>query len=142
MLAAAGGLPALVKVKKVALHEEMVLGVRLPVLDEIEFESRDYGFLSTPAWTEGLIDDLRATAAMTIRHRIDVECIRRMDSALARTVQRINLFEKILVPSTLSRIRKIEIFLQDGERAAIVSSKMAKRRHLQRHAAAGVGYRS
>lgn len=137
MLAAADNLPAPLTVTRVEVREEMLLGVRLPVLGDIGYEVRGHAFLSTPAWMEAVRDELRGITELALRQRVEGECIRRLEKALARTVQRINLLEKILLPSTLGHIRRIEIFLQDGERAAIVRSKMTKRRHALRHAVAG-----
>ena len=37
-----------------------------------------------------------------------------------------HLFEKILVPGAVENIKRIQIFLADAERAAVVQSKIAK----------------
>jgi V/A-type H+-transporting ATPase subunit D len=40
--------------------------------------------------------------------------------------QRINLFEKVLIPEAKENLRKIGIFLSDTERTAVCRSKLAK----------------
>ena len=51
-----------------------------------------------------------------------------LDVAARRIAQRVNLFEKVLIPRADASIRKIVIFLSDQERAAVVRSKIAKRK--------------
>jgi len=42
------------------------------------------------------------------------------------TTQRVNLFEKVMIPSTQENIRKIQIYLGDMQTAAVVTGKIAK----------------
>jgi len=46
--------------------------------------------------------------------------------------QRFNLFEKVLTPQTEANIKKIKIYLSDAERAAVVNSKIAKKKKQKR----------
>jgi V/A-type H+-transporting ATPase subunit D len=39
----------------------------------------------------------------------------------------VNLFDKILIPTAKKNIQKIQIYLADAERAAVVRSKLTKR---------------
>ena len=49
-----------------------------------------------------------------------------LDLAVRRITQRVNLFEKILIPTAKKNIQRIRIYLGDAERAAVVTSKLAK----------------
>ena len=44
------------------------------------------------------------------------------------TTQRVNLFEKVKIPECMENIRKIQIYLGDATTAAVVRSKIAKRK--------------
>ena len=46
-----------------------------------------------------------------------------MQGAVRRVTQRVNLFEKVLIPNAKRDIARIQIFLSDVERAAVVTSK-------------------
>jgi V/A-type H+-transporting ATPase subunit D len=48
--------------------------------------------------------------------------------AVRRITQRVNLFEKVLIPQTRENIRRINVYLGDAERAAVVGAKIAKRK--------------
>jgi len=42
------------------------------------------------------------------------------------TTQRVNLFEKVMIPRTKENVKKIQIYLGDMETAAVVTGKIAK----------------
>jgi V/A-type H+/Na+-transporting ATPase subunit D len=48
-----------------------------------------------------------------------------------KVTQRVNLFEKVLIPRTQAHIRKIQIFLGDAERAGVVTAKLAKAKQVE-----------
>ena len=50
----------------------------------------------------------------------------RLNDAVRRITQRVNLFEKVLIPQAEENIQRIRIFLSDAERTAVVRSKIAK----------------
>ena len=50
----------------------------------------------------------------------------RLNDAVRRITQRVNLFEKVLIPQAEKKIHRIKIYLADTERAAVVRSKIAK----------------
>ncbi|MEM6429093.1 MAG: V-type ATP synthase subunit D, partial [Deinococcota bacterium] len=52
--------------------------------------------------------------------------------AVKRTTQRVNLFDKVLIPNAQETIRRIQIFLADADRAAVVRAKLAKQKHHHR----------
>ena len=56
-------------------------------------------------------------------------------AALRKVTQRVNLFDKVLIPDTRSNIRRIGIYLDDKERESVVTSKIAKNK---RQAAGGL----
>ena len=119
----------LVHVKEVRVGEENVVGVRLPVLAELVCEVRDYSMLAKPPWVDVLVAQLRRMAELKIQLQVYAERVRCLDRAVRRTTQRVNLFEKILIPTAKQHIKRIQIFLADGERSAVVRSKIAKARH-------------
>jgi V/A-type H+-transporting ATPase subunit D len=49
-----------------------------------------------------------------------------LQQAVRRTTQRVNLFDRILIPEARKNIKRIQIFLGDQERDAVIRSKLAK----------------
>ncbi len=127
--AATRNLASLVQVRGVRVEEENMLGTRLPVAREVDFDVADYSRLVTPFWVDLLIDVLKQLAELRIHLQVRQERVVRLDYAARRLTQRVNLFEKVLIPQAVKNIRKIVIFLSDQERAAVVRSKLAKKKH-------------
>ncbi len=116
----------LVRVASVVVSEENVLGCQLPKLDDITFELTEYSMLSKPFWVDFLVECLHSVARITIRREIERQRARRLEEAVRRITQRVNLFEQVLIPQAKSAIQRIRIYLSDAERAAVVRSKIAK----------------
>lgn len=127
--AATRNLASLVQVRGVRVEEENMLGTRLPVAREVDFDVADYSRLVTPFWVDLLIDVLKQLAELRIHLQVRQERVARLDYAARRLTQRVNLFEKVLIPQAVDNIRRIVIFLSDQERAAVVRSKLAKKKH-------------
>ena len=116
----------LVRMTAFQLGEENVVGVRLPVLDRIECEVADYPMLAKPAWVDVLVERLKEAAEQRTRLLVLAERVRILKLQEKRVTQRVNLFDKILIPGAKRNIARIQIYLGDAERAAVVRSKLAK----------------
>ena len=119
-------LSGLVRIRRIDIGEEDVLGVRLPALKSVEFVTADYSLLATPFWIDDLVTCLKEVATYRIRLHVYRERAALMQSAVRRITQRVNLFDKVLIPNAKRDIARIQIFLSDVGRAAVVTSKIAK----------------
>ncbi len=119
----------LVKLKSVQVNEENVVGVRLPCLGSIDFDMSDYSMLAKPHWVDVFVDRLKEMITKRLVVKISEERVAKLGLAVRRITQRVNLFEKILIPTAMKNIQRIRIFMGDAERAAIVRSKIAKAMH-------------
>ncbi|MEM8614817.1 MAG: V-type ATP synthase subunit D [Cyanobacteria bacterium P01_H01_bin.105] len=118
----------LIKVVGVDVEEENVMGTRLPKLEKTDIKVRDYALLGRPHWVERVVDAL--TTAVGLRLQLQVAEQRQvlLNQAAQKITQRVNLFDKVLIPRAQANIKKIQIYLSDAERAAVVNSKIAKRK--------------
>jgi len=121
-----------VGVRAVEVGEENVIGVRLPVLRRLEFRFGEYSTLAKPFWVDTLVEYLQKISALRIHEQIEQERVRRLDEAVRKITQRVNLFEKVLIPTAQKNILRIRIYLGDGERAAVVRSKIVKTKRHQK----------
>ncbi|WP_149494917.1 V-type ATP synthase subunit D [Roseiconus lacunae] len=119
-------LSGLVSMNGYRVGEQNVVGTRLPTLEHVEFNVADYSRLATPAWVDILIERLKDAAEARVRARIAGERVKILDHAVRRITQRVNLFEKVLIPDAKKHIQRIRIFLGDAERAAVIASKLSK----------------
>ncbi|MCF7996806.1 MAG: V-type ATP synthase subunit D [Chromatiaceae bacterium] len=128
-------LSQLVRIEQVELGRENRMGTWLPTLAELKIAVRSYGYLSKPHWIEPLVDKLREALRLRIELLLAEQRLALLDQAVRTVTQRVNLFDKVLIPRTRANIKRIRIALSDAERAAVVRSKIAKKKR----AAEGLG---
>ncbi len=125
----------LVQVDAIRIVEENLVGVKLPALEEVMCKVSDYSMLAKPHWVDTLVDQLKQMVEQKTRVRVAAERVRLLEQAVRRITQRVNLFEKILIPTAKTNIKKIQIYLADAERSAVVRSKITKTMRLKQAAA-------
>lgn len=116
----------LIAVRGVRIESENVVGTHLPVVREVDFGVNDYSTMATPFWLDHLVQSLQQMSRLRIEHQVAVRRFELLELAARRITQRVNLFEKVLIPQAEQNIRRIVIFLSDQERAAVVRSKISK----------------
>ena len=121
-------LKGLAQLTSVRLGERNVVGQRLPVVEEIEVAIAPYGFLIRPHWVDLVAERLKEVLRLRVEARIAHRQLELLDAAVTKVTQRVNLFEKVLIPQARNNVRRIQIALGDVERAAVVTSKIAKRK--------------
>ncbi|HAE86897.1 TPA: V-type ATP synthase subunit D [Candidatus Marinimicrobia bacterium] len=103
-----------------------IAGSDIPLFKGIGFEDVDYDFMEYPFWVDEGIETIKLFVAMNAEIDILKQQEEIIQEELRTTVQRINLFDKILIPQTRENIRKIRIFLGDQQTASVVRGKIAK----------------
>lgn len=118
------------------LEEENVVGVRLPRLVRLHCSVAPYSLLAKPVWVDFLVDRLIEVAEQRVRVQVADRRARLLEKQERRTTQRVNLFERVLIPRAERDLRRIRVFLGDQERAAIARAKLAKKKQLAARAEA------
>ncbi|NKN33223.1 V-type ATP synthase subunit D [Marichromatium bheemlicum] len=119
-------LAELTHVAQVQIDEENRMGTRLPRLVGVDFTRTDYGCLSRPHWVDPLVERLEQMLELRLRLHLQQRRVALLETAVRKVTQRVNLFEKVLIPRTRAHIKRIRVALSDAERAAVVRSKIAK----------------
>lgn len=119
-------LMGLVEVTHVDLVEENVMGTRLPKLNRLEVSVQNYSFLAKPIWVDSLVELLKQALEIRIQIQVAERKVELLNRAARTVTQRVNLFDKVLIPQTKQNIKKIQIYLADAERAGVVQAKLAK----------------
>ena len=111
---------------EVVRHEENIAGVRIPVFDSLSFPEAVYSLFATPPWVDRALADLRDLSEKDLRAKTLQEQFELLHRALTRIIQRVNLFEKVLIPDARENIRVIRIQLGEEQTAAVARAKLAK----------------
>lgn len=113
---------------EVQVDEKNVAGVSVPVFRGVVFSQVRYSLFGTPPWVDRALADLRERS----RRQAIVEVLGRQEQLLrwelTRIIQRVNLFEKIMIPNAREAIRRIRIKLGDEMTDAVGRSKIAKKK--------------
>lgn len=121
-----GPVTRFVKITAVHRGTRNVAGIKLPVVERVDFKVDEPGLLATPPWTDHGIAFVRRLLELreAIRALNDQERI--LQQELRKVTQRVNLFEKVKIPSGKENIRLIRIALAEEQTAAVGRSKIAK----------------
>ncbi|QLE96349.1 V-type ATP synthase subunit D [Neptunomonas phycophila] len=120
-----------VQITELVYGEDNIVGLVLPRLDKVVIEHVDMCRPATPIWSDLLIEVLEQSCRLWLDYQVLRERLQRLDAAVLKATQRLNLFEKVLIPRAQKNIRRIRIALADNERAAVVRAKIAKQKRRQ-----------
>lgn len=115
-----------VGIDQVVTVQDNIAGVEVPEFDRVRFEEKSYSLFTTPAWLDMAVESLRLLVSAREELKVLHEKETLLREELRTTTQRVNLFEKKLIPELKENIRKIKIFLGDEETAAVGRAKLAK----------------
>ncbi|MFC3616774.1 V-type ATP synthase subunit D [Lutimaribacter marinistellae] len=118
----------LVRLTDAQLVTESVVGVKLPKLDRVLVEVYGYSTLAKPHWVDVVAELLHRMLEARLRVQVARRRVEILDKAVATITQRVNLFDKVLIPTARANIKKIRIYLSDEEMQAVVRSKLSKRK--------------
>jgi len=116
----------LVSISEIHLGEENIVGTRLPMLDRLEVSVAAYARMGRPHWVDAVVEAMRSILELRIRAQVETQRVELLEAAVRVVTQRVNLFDKVLIPKAQKNIKRIQIYLSDVERSAVVTSKIAK----------------
>jgi len=120
--------PELLTVKSLDTEVGNIAGVDIPVFQNIEFEQSPYDLFVLPLWVDEAIEKVKDLGTLDAKISILEKQAELLGEELRITSQRVNLFEKVKIPETRENIRMIQIYLGDGQTAAVVRGKIAKKK--------------
>ena len=122
----------LVRLTKVHLGSENLVGTPLPVLSQTELAVKPYSFMALPHWVDNVVAALKKMLELQALLKVNEQRLSLLDAATKTITQRVNLFDKVLIPRTKTNIKRIKTYLSDELMASVVRSKIAKRKQQER----------
>lgn len=120
--------PGILKVKDVNMSVKKIAGVRTPVLDNVEYEVKDFSLFNAPGWLLDGIQHIKQVVDIALEREFYVRKMELLDKARKKTTQKVNLYEKVQIPGFQEAIRKIKRFLEDEENLSKSAQKIVKNR--------------
>ena len=120
--------PDMVSVKNIKKGYGNIAGVTIPIYEGADFSRGDYDLYETPLWIDMAADRMEKALSLDLEAEVLDEQVRLLSQELRTTTQRVNLFEKVKIPETKANIKKITVYLGDEQVAAVVRSKISKKK--------------
>ena len=119
-------LNSLIRIERVEQRLDNLVGIELHCVERVRLDRAQYSRLAIPQWVDRAVELLARMLELRVRQQVERIRLEKLETALQKTTQRLNLFDKVLIPRTESNIRRIRIALSDAERAGVVRAKIAK----------------
>lgn len=103
-----------------------IAGVYVPQFKAVIFPKAHFSLFGTSPWVDKALVDMKTLNRETAELGILKECLDLLLAELKKVMQRVNLFEKVMIPTTLENIRRIRIALGDQMTAGVARAKIAK----------------
>ena len=110
----------------VHLGIKKIAGVRVPLLENVDFDIRPYSLFNSPKWYSDGIYLLKGLAQTAIEREFMLAKLNLLEHARKKTTQKVNLFEKVQIPGYQDALRKIKRFMEDEENLSKSSQKILK----------------
>lgn len=117
---------SLLKVEDVKMSIRKIAGVRIPVLDEVVYSTKEFSIFSSPKWFADGFTQLKELAQVGIEQEFCRQKLQLLEYARKKSTQKVNLFEKVQIPGYEDAIRKIKRFMEDEENLSKSSQKIVK----------------
>ena len=117
---------SLLTVEEVKMDIKKIAGVRVPVLEEVIYQTKPFSVFSAPKWYADGLSELKNLAQVGIEREFCAQKLQLLEYARKKTTQKVNLFEKVQIPGYEDAIRKIKRFMEDEENLSKSSQKIVK----------------
>ena len=121
-----GGLSDIIGVKAWHTGTRNIAGIDVPVFESLELDVKDYDLFMTAPWFEDAVELVREKIELELKKRLLLETSMLLEQELRVVTQRVNLFEKVMIPNARENIRVINIYLGDQQTNSVGRSKIAK----------------
>ncbi len=119
----------LVNIQSASYESKTIAGVKIPVLESVEFQVAEISQYHKPDWFLDGIQILKDLARLGLLRDTAKRSAWILDYARRKTTQKVNLYEKVQIPEYQEASMKIKRFLEDEENLSKAAQKILKRRN-------------
>lgn len=120
------------EVEEILTSIENIAGIKVPVLEKLEFKNLSPNLMKTPLWVDRIIEIVRELKHTYQKVILGIKKKEILEEELRVVSIRVNLFEKRLIPELENNINQIRIFIGDQELQAVGQAKVSKKKILKR----------
>lgn len=118
----------LVLIERVHTTNVKVTGINIPVFKSMDIIEQDFSIFSNPNWFKNGVQELKEILEIRVtEHYLSIK-LSLLEKARKKATQKVNLYEKVQIPTLDSAIRQIKRYLEDEENLAKAGQKLLKRK--------------
>jgi V/A-type H+-transporting ATPase subunit D len=125
----------ILQIKGVETSFKKIAGVKIPILENIDFVLTLDSFFGGAGWTAAGVKLLKESARLAIEIDVAKQRLSILEYARKKTTQKVNLYEKVQIPEYNEGILKIKRFMEDQENLEKSAQKILKGKLTQQEAA-------
>jgi len=118
----------LIQIAKVHSTKIKVAGIDIPVFESLDTMEQDFSLFSNPFWFSNGVQELKEILEIRARKEYLSNKLALLEHARKKATQKVNLYEKVQIPTLASAIRQIKRYLEDEENLAKAGQKLLKQR--------------
>ncbi|MBL7111247.1 MAG: V-type ATP synthase subunit D [Bacteroidales bacterium] len=118
----------LIQIGKVYSTKIKVAGIDIPVFESLDTIEQDFSLFSNPFWFRNGVQELKEILEVRVRKEYLSNKLALLEQARKKATQKVNLYEKVQIPTLASAIRQIKRYLEDEENLAKAVQKLLKQR--------------
>lgn len=116
----------LIQIDDIKVTNKSIAGVSINVFLSLSFKTKPVVYFHTAPWLIRSLPLIKAYLQSETRLRFLTEENRLIERELRKASQKVNLFDKVLIPQTQEAIKRIKISLGDEQVAMVTRGKIAK----------------
>ena len=118
----------LIQIANVYSSKIKVAGIDIPVFENLDTMEQDFSLFSNPYWFKNGVQELKEVLEIRARKEYLSNKLSLLERARKKATQKVNLYEKVQIPTLSSAIRQIKRYLEDEENLAKAGQKLLKQR--------------
>ena len=126
--------PKIVKIRNIISEQKNIAGVRVAILNKIDFALEQISLFNMPSWIRLAISMFERLKTIQIRIEMTEARLNALAYARKKTTQKVNLYEKVQIPEYRMAIIKIKRYMEDEDNLSKSSQKIVKERNRAKEA--------
>ena len=118
----------LIQITKVHSTKVKVAGIDIPVFENLDTMEQDFSLFNNPYWFRNGVKELKDVLEIRVRKEYLSNKILLLEHARKKATQKVNLYEKVQIPTLASATRQIKRYLEDEENLAKAGQKLLKQK--------------
>jgi V/A-type H+-transporting ATPase subunit D len=117
---------SLLHVIEIKVSRSKVAGILIPTFEGVETQRQEFALTAFPDWFYDGLAEMETLLKAIAEYQVLTERLHLLEDARKKATQKVNLYEKVQIPSLESGIRQIKRYLEDEDNLSKAAQKLLK----------------